>query len=347
MSPNPTVISQSKESEEDRSLWKIIILVLFGAGFIFATTYFFNKFLLTADYSRLFFSLLFGGGFLVVMILQIFFIKGRFNMVVVMFLQGITPLIVFYSRIYPSPSLVLIAGSLIFFIFLVFAAVRGQRVLSNSLEIKFFFTARSILPRAVTGLLIFLTIVFYLNYFSWGNFNDELGRVLVGQTLASSQPIVGLVFSDISFNKTVQSFLDVIALNQLRKIPSSMGETEADPAINFQRLPPPEKAEAVRRFSLELKKELEKVVGPLNASAPVTGEVFRITKDYFNGLSAALKSALSLALALAFFFGVKGIAVLLYWFIELVAFVLFKFLLISGFAHITLENRGREFVMLS
>ena len=348
MSPNPTVISQSKEPEEDRSLWKIIILALLGAGFVFVATYFFNKFLLTADYSNLFFSFLFVGIFLVVMILQVFFIKDGLKMAGVTFLQGIAPLIVFYPKIYPVPSLILIAGSLIFFIFMVSAAIKGQRVLANSLEVRFFFTARNVLPRVFTGFLIFFTIVLYLNYFLWGNFNDELGKVLVGQTLNSSQPIVGIVYSDISFNKTVQNFLDVIAENQLRKIrPGMAGGTGDEFAIDFQSLSSPEKAEVIRQFSLGLKKKLEKIVGPLSASAPVTGEVFRIIKNYFSGLSDVLKSALGLVLALAFFFGVKGIATLLYWFIELVAFVLFKFLLITGFARISLENRGREFVMLS
>ena len=349
MSPNPTVISQSKEPEEDRSLWKIIILALFGAGLVIVATHFFNEFLLTAGYSNLFFSFLFVGIFLVVMILQVFFIKDGFKMAGVTFLQGgVAPLIVFYPKIYPAPSLVLIAGSLIFFIFMVSAAIKGQRVLANSLEVRFFFTARNILPRVFTGFLIFFTIVLYLNYFLWDNFNDELGKVLVGQTLDSSRPIVGIVFSDISFNKTVQNFLDVIAENQLRKIrPGLASRAGTEPAIDFQSLSPPEKAEVVKQFSLGLKKELEKIVGPLNVNEPVKGEVFKIVKNYFSGLSDALKSALGLVLALVFFFSIKGMASLLYWFIELVAFVLFKFLLITGFARISLENRGREFVILS
>lgn len=340
MSPNPTIISQSKEAEEDRSIWKIIVLAIVGAGLIFGATYFFNTFLLTANYRILLLSSILGGGFFIVTVLETLFIKSRFKIGVIMLLNSIVPLAVFYPELYPNPSVILLTGSLLLFVFLIFAVTNALKMLSNSLKIRFFSISKAVLSKAVTGLLIFLSVVLYLQYFGWGRFNDALGRDLVGQTLDSSRPIVGLWFSGVSFSGTVGDFLDGITESQLRKI-------GPNGARDFQKLSPPEKTEAIRQLSLKLKKELEKVVGPLRTDQPLKEAVYSIGKGYVNNLSPTVQSALGVLAALAFFLTVKGIAVLLYWLIGLMAFVVYKFLLIIGFAHISLESRSREFVMLS
>ena len=47
------------------------------------------------------------------------------------------------------------------------------------------------------------------------------------------------------------------------------------------------------------------------------------------------------------FLTVKGIAALLLWPLEAIAFLIFKFALVTNFAHVALENRSREFIVLS
>ena len=47
------------------------------------------------------------------------------------------------------------------------------------------------------------------------------------------------------------------------------------------------------------------------------------------------------------FFSLKGIVALFYWLIELLAFLVFKFLLTIRFAHVSAEMRSREFISLS
>jgi len=79
----------------------------------------------------------------------------------------------------------------------------------------------------------------------------------------------------------------------------------------------------------------------------MNAEIFRIIKDYVDGIPPATKSVFSVVLAVLFFFSARGIAFLLYWLPELIAFLMFKLFMVTGFAYVGLESRSREFIMLS
>lgn len=348
MNLNPTVISQSKEEEEDRSFWKVIIIALLGAASVFASFFLFNKFLIEGSLVRLLGSAVFAVLFFALFILQIFFVKSRVRIGFLTLLQAAAPIFVFYSKIFPEPSFALIAGFAVFFIFLTSAAFRGQKEIANVLKIKFFSITKSILPRAVSGFLIVFSLLLYLTYFVWGGFNENFAQKLVSQTLASGEPIFKLVLTDASFESSTDEFLKKITESQLNKIKvDRSGVSGAEPVLEFWRLPPAEKEKLISETAKELKKKFEKTVGPLNGNVPVNEEVYRIIKEYVDSLSPAAKSALSVIVAVLFFFFARGVVYFFYWVPGVISFILFKFLLVSGFVYINLESRNREFIMLS
>lgn len=343
MSPNPTVISQSEESEEDRSFWKVLILALLGAGAVFLSFFLFDKFLIEGDLVRLLGSALFAVVFLALFVLQVFFTKSRAKMVLLSFIQAFAPLIFFIDRLYPIPSPPLITVFVIFFVLLIGAALRGGREIGNSLTVKFFPVAKAIVARATAGLLIAFSVQLYLTYFVWGGFNEDFSKRLVSQTLASSEPVVRLVLTEVSFERPVDEFFGFLAESQLRRIKVSAGEE----GIEFQRLPPIEQERLISEVAVALRIQAEKIVGPLDPAAPANEEVFRIIKSYVEGFTPKTKSVVDVALAVLFFFSARGVAFLFYWLPEVIAFVIFKLLLVVGFAYVSLESRSREFIMLS
>lgn len=342
--PNPEVIKQSEESEEDRSFWKVLILAALGAASVFLSFFLFDKFLIEGNLTRALGSVFFAALFLSLFVLQVFLTKSRAKIALLSLLQAIAPLLLFIERIYPTPSLPLVLAFAAFFLFLVAAAARGEREISNSMTIRFFAVAKSIVGRAVAGLLIVFSVLLYLTYFVWGGFNESFSKRLTDQTLAASEPLIGTFLVEVSFGDTVSDFFRTLAENELRKI--KVGP-EGESAIEFQRLPPKEQERIIGEISLEFEKQAEKIAGPLNASATVKDEVFRVIKDYVEEMPAATKSVLSVGLAVLFFFSARGIAFLFYWLPEFIAFIIFKIFLVTGFAYVSLESRSREFIMLS
>ncbi len=347
MSPDLTVISESAEAEEDRRFWKVLLIALLGAACLLASFFLFDKFLVEGNFRRLWGGLLFAVLFFALFILQVFFIKSRAKMMFLAFIQAAAPIFVFNSNLYPSPSLALIVGFVLFFIFLTAGAIKGQGELLNSLKVRFFWVAKNILRRAVSGFLIVLSLIFYLTYFVWGSFNENFAEKLVNQTLTASEPIIKVILTEVSFQSTVDEFLRTIAENELKKIKIRAADAKEKEPLVFQRLTPPEKEQLITTFSAELKKQIEQIVGPLDGNATVNAEVLRIIKDYVDSLSAPAKSVGGVIITVLFFFAGRGIAFLFSWLPEFISFVLFKLLLITGFAYISLESRSREFIMLS
>ncbi|MFH0712355.1 MAG: hypothetical protein V2A55_00630 [Candidatus Jorgensenbacteria bacterium] len=344
MSPNPTVIKQSEESDEDRSFWKVLILTVLGAGSLFLSFFLFDKFLLEGNLTRLLGSVVFAFIFLSFFVVQVFFTKSRAKIILLSLIQVIAPILFFLGRLYPSPSTTLIVAIVVFFLFLVAAGARGKRDIANSMTIRFFPVAKGILSRVVAGLLIAFSIQFYLTYFVWGGFNESFSRRLLNETLAASEPMVKIVLAEVSFDDTVDDFFRTIARDQLQKIKVG-GENEA--AIDFQQLLPAEQEKIIGEVSLVLREQAEKIVGPIGETSKVNAEIFRIIKNYVDGIPPATQSVFSVIIAVLFFFTAKGIAFLLYWLPELIAFVIFKLSIVTGFAYISLESRSREFIMLS
>ncbi len=345
------VIRESKEEETDRSFWKAVVIAVLAAFFVFLAVGSFNKYLISVQGTDLLWSFVFVLLFFVLFLLQVFFVKSRWKMALLVLLETSAALLVFYSRLFNGPGtpLYLAVGAAVLFLALLSSSIRGGRELSNSLEIRFFSIVKSVLPRAVTGFILFLSVVFYLNYFVWGNFNQNVGRAIVNETLAAARPVVKLVLTvDFSPEGTVDDFLKALARNQLRRLsPGGLDSGASDAAVDFQRLPTLEQERVVSELSSGLAKELQKFIGAFEIRETFRDLAFRLSRDYLENLTPPLRSSVEIIAAVLFFFTVKGIVFLLYWLIEFLAFILFKFLLIAGFAYITVENRGRQFILLS
>lgn len=345
---NLQVISQSREQEIDRSLLKILFLGLLGVGFSVLSVFFFNRYLISAQPHFFWGAVLGSAAFFVMMILQVFSIKSAGKLNIILFFETIAPLAIFYDKIYPEPSRLLIGGALVAFIFAVLGANQGLKLLANSIKISFWPTSKAILPKAVTGFLVLLSVIFYLNYFKWGNFNDQLGQKLLDGLLLSGEPIIKLQWPGVSFNDKFGDFLFGISESQLKKMKLPVTErAAANFRGDFKTLPPEAKKQLIERTALELEKVIENYTGPIDSAKQTRILIYELIKKYVGSLSASSRFLLSLGAVAVVFFTMKGLAALFYWLIIFVAFVVFKFLIVIGFAYVSLESRSREFILLS
>jgi hypothetical protein len=190
---------------------------------------------------------------------------------------SLAPLILFRDHLYPDPSYLLGGGALVAFLVLSAAVTRGRQSLENSLKIRFFQVAKTVTPKAITGILIMVSILFYLNYFSWGKFNDTLGRTFITQLLVGAEPAIRLWFPGVSFNQTVGDFLKAIAAREVERVKLPLvTRSETNFQLDVSQLPPAERERLETRVAGELQKSLEAIVGPLDPKESLTDGVYRL-----------------------------------------------------------------------
>jgi len=348
MNGNPVVVSQSLEEEVDRSLWKILLLVLLAAFLNVGAIHYFNQFLLTGQFGYFLVSAVLGGFFLAFIVLDTMLIKDWKKLQFAMILFVVAPLILYYEKLYPVPSQILLIGSVIFLVLLSSASRRGFNLQSALLKVKFSSIAKVILPKAAAGLFIFLTILLYLQYFEWGKFDEKVGKNFLFQSLSAAEPIVKIFYTNFSFNYPISKVLNAIAEAQLKKSrPDFLSSITSDLSLDFSKLPEKTQKKLIEQAVGEIKKFLVSLLGDLNDQMTVKDYIFDFLKNRVQGFLGQAKFAFGFIVAAIFFSLLKSIEVSLRWLIVFAGFLIYKFLLAINFAHIGLETRSREFVVLS
>ncbi len=347
---NPVIISQSAEDETDKNFLKIIIWGIATILFSLSAIYAFQKFIQTLDVQYVWYSVLAFLGFLPFLILQVFLVKKTAVIAILIFLETLAPIFLFTKYLYPAPKWTLIISWLIFFLFSFMGAKKGMALIENSLKIKFFPVAKVVLKKSATALFIFLSVLVYFNYFELKGFNDDLGMKITNSILNSAKPAVDLFFDGFSFDKTGNEILAVIVEQQLKGIDlkslniSGVGQGDITSVKN---LPPLVKKDLIQGGVEQLKSVAEGAIGILNWDKPAIEIIYGLIKGYFLRIPENLKPVLNVSTAILVFFTLKGTAFFLYWLVEFIAFVIFKLLIVLGFAYINLQSRSREFIMLS
>lgn len=341
MKDNYTIERQSKEEEADRSGLKVLFFGLTGAALGVLTAYAVQLFFTIAETRYLVGGLVAGFFFLVGLVLEGFFVKNRALLKAIAVFQGVAPLALFTEYLYPVPSLPLIAGAVLAAALLAGGVGHGAHVLKNSMKVSFMAVTRAFLPKLLTGVLLFATVLFYLNYFAWGGFSEALGRKLVDQFLKSSEPVVGLVWSGVRLDQTVGEVLARVAEKQLRNMPAVGDE------MSFSRLAPELQKRTVQSAAEALRVALAARLGPLAGDEKVTDAAYRIATGYATRVSPGTQTIAGVFLALALFLSLRGFFSLFLWLVGFVAYLFFKLLVAVGFARVVTESVTREFVILS
>ena len=346
---SPDIIKQSREDERDQSIIKIAVLLFFALLFSVGTIFFFFQFLDTARIPFLFLSL--GTAILTLgaTLLNAILIKNEIVVSIIALAQGIVPLVLFGDRIYPTPSFVLLGGALLFGILLLLASLRGAHALKQLTSVRFFQVSHIVVPRAITALLIFLSVLVYLAYFEWGALSPDVGKAFVRGVVRSSVPIVRIWLPGFSEEASVEETLSMLARTQLERtvvrpdlpLPSNF-------TGDFNQLPPSFRAQLVEHTVQNLKEGFEQTFGiPLLMNSSISEIAYDLAAARIGRLSAAERTTLGIALAFSLFSLAKGITLFLSWVVSLFAFLVFKLLIVIGFAHTAEELRNREFVILS
>ncbi|KKU15649.1 hypothetical protein A3I34_00640 [Candidatus Jorgensenbacteria bacterium RIFCSPLOWO2_02_FULL_45_12] len=345
MTPEPTIISQSADSETDKNNLKIFILGVLGIGISAISAYALSLFLQSPKFAFLLAWMCSVAVFASFILLQSVFVKGGWKLTLMIFLQGLSPAAVFYRYIYPDVSWPVVGGIIAFTLLLIASSIKGRSILSNSLNIKFSFIAKSVVPLAVAGALIFSSAAAYVFYFEKGGFSRELGLSLISKALASAEPVLHLWFPETSFGQTPEVFFENLARTQFEKI--SFSEASVNFSVqDFKALPKEEQEKIISEAGAKIREAVESGYGAIRDDEPVSNAAFGILERWVKDVELKLGGAFGALVAILGFLALRGIFALFHWLITLLAFLVYRFLLVTGFAAVILETRRREFVLL-
>ena len=351
MQNSVTVLTQSKDEEREGKWWKVLSLALVGTGANLLATSALERYLASATSELLF--IIAGGGLigLTVFVLQALFVKRAWLLRLIVFVESIAPIVLFTDRLFPSLSVVLLAAAGAFFFFANMGSMRGLRYAATSMSIHFFEAARMVIPKAMTGALLFMTALIYLTYFSWGTLNDAVGKRFVNQMLTSADPALQLYFPRVSVDQTVGTFLAGVVRSQLEgeknTIINSLSLSDDKSLQAFRNLSVQERDAIVARVTDSFRKSLEPVAGPLDPSMLVRDEVYRMLELKFGSLSPSQYTTFTIGGLVLVFLALKGFLSLFHWLVAVFVFLVFKLLMALGFGRVGVATQTREFVILS
>lgn len=336
------------QRETTKSWVKIGILDILGISASVATVGFAARFLADLRGGDLWLSILGGVLFLIIVALEAILVEKTRIIFLVAILQAFAPLLVFIPNMRGTASAVLLGGALVFFIFQCEAMRRGRAMVKNGVRVKFFPIGKAVIPKTATGLFVFVSILFYLSYFVWGYFNEETGKRLSDELLKSANPILGVMVPGAGTNQTVDEFLARVAELQIRRLKT---QSAAERVIEFDLdlLTPEERKLATQSIVEEAKKRMEGALGPLRGDEVVKDAAWRIGKSRFEELLenvSNLGTFIGIAAGLLVFGFLKSLAFLLTWLVELLAFLVYKFLITVGFAKIETKPVNQESITI-
>lgn len=348
MFQEPVVEQQSKEAEVDKNLLKIFIFGFVAVAVSFFAVFFFTEFLSAINLQNFILWLFFSVFFFALVILQTFFIKSLWKLLALCALEVLAPLLFFWQQLFPAPHVILLIGAFGFFLFLFEAVREGWLFISETLTIRFSFVSRGILGKVVTGFLIFLSAVTYTWYFDLARFNPSDGYKLMSNSIFSVEPFLKVWYPGAELNQSVDGFSKKIAEAELRKLPQKMpsenGETKE---VDFSLLTKQQQQRVIEDAGENLRLSFEKTLATsLPKDKLVKDVLFTLVQQKINNFSEKTKNYFGLIVILIFFSTGKGFFGVFSWLIRFGAFLLYKILLVLGFAYVSVETRSREFILL-
>jgi hypothetical protein len=333
MKDNKGLLNKTDEVETDKSAYKIIVLAVIGIIFSFLFGYFLKFFISTGDWNFLLFSFLASIGLGIFFLLNVFFIKTFWRAYLIIFLEILALLIGFYDQF----SIVLGLTALVSFLILIAGHSSGYSELRNMLSIKFWRISKVALPKLI-GVLIFFSVAAYINN--------------VQATISTKE---GFFISSAAFEKIVflttpliQKFLP--EFNPFLKVEElfvNLAKKQIEQEPQLKLLSENYKKQLINQATKELEQKVSEFIkAPFNSKAKVSEAVYEAMVYKFKTFPHQIKTIILISIGVLIFLTIAGLALPFRWLITILAFVIYEFLLITGFAIIAAESRSREIIVL-
>ncbi len=319
----PSLVTRvsSDSAETDRAPFKlggiiaVAIITLFAAGYFFNQLTFFGGIM----------GSIFAGLFVIIFTLQVFFVKSKSLIKMVVFGQAAAFTAPFYSHI----SLSLGAAFLVLFFMLFLAARSGHNELENAVKIPFWGASQRVLKQSILALVTFMSVIYL---FGFGLGGEALSFFVREQY---NSP-------DFSFAMPIGSFLTETAEQNVRTSVS-----------DFEVLSTSQKNALIQGTMQSLQKNIEYYLAePLNPDESISATFNRAFANRFKSATGFELDGMRLwvlgnsALVVLIALVVKSLISIVSIPLGVLVFICYEFLLATNYAVVQLESKSREIIIV-
>jgi len=298
---------------------KTILIVLISALLALAYGYFYSQFTLAANYLALLAALMMGVVYLALFLVKSLVIENR-SWIIKSIIVDVLMISAFFWKTAPAAWLVLglALTMLLFFV----ADWRGKQELDNMIKIRFRELKLTVISTAFLS-LVFISLFLYISVLDFNQI--KLSRAPFDYAVRSSESLV---------QKVLPTFSTKLNFGELLK----MAISKARPDL------PPENSDAL---ITDLTDKIERSTNTvINLQENALDVIYNLINNFLNKIPQNLRLPVIIAFALVMFFIINGGAFIFIWLISLLAWLIYKLMLTTNFAHITLERSQKETVSL-
>lgn len=320
------------EVEIDRSLVKIIILAIIGIIFSFFFGYFLKLFIIENRWDFFISSFSFALGFLTIFFLNVFFIKNFSRSALIIFLESLAFLSVFYDWLSPK----IIGAAFLSFLILLWGDYAGKEELKNMLKIKFWRVGKKVLPKAITALALFSSFA-SITVASVGGEKFFISQQTFDKIVSPifEMKLLKNFFPEFDFSLPVGELINNLARNQVEQHPQA------------KLLPESAKQQLISQSAKELEEKISDFVGkPINLKSTFSEAIYDAMVYKFIQLPAEVKNIIPFGVAAIIFLTIIGFILPIRWLVSFLAFLIYEICLALGFSNLALESRSREIIVL-
>jgi len=326
-------VTAESEVESRAPLYKIVLLAAIGIIFSFFFGYLLKLTIMASQPWLLLFTFLAALGFLAIFLSGVFFGKYLWKSNLIIFLESAVLLAAFYDML----SWVIGVGVLINFLLLLAANHSGWQEMNNLLRISPWRIAKGVLPKAIFGLAIFVSIVYV------GIIGLEGGNLFISQStfekmissVLQTSIVQRFLPPEFDLSLTGEELFKNLAVNQINQDPQ------------FKSLNEKLKDQVIIQTADTLEKKVSELIGaPFNPKVKIPEAIYMVLVEKFNQLPASVKDATPMIVAAIIFLTIIGFAWPIRWLAGVLAVLIYKICLAVGFSTIMMEGTDREIVIL-
>lgn len=318
------------ETKFDGPILKIIFLAFLGIISFGSFGYFLKSLIINQDFNSALILILSIILFWSVFIIQAFFIKNNWISYLVIFLECLGLIGIFYKNIFDKEIQV---GIGITFLILILANQKGRRELEDFIKIRFWRISKTILPKAIAAVFLFSSVIYVYGFPSEEGF--FISKQAFEKILLPNKVLIDKFYPGFDFSSTLNEFA------------KKSVEKEISGSVQFKDLPALAKNQLIAKSMKEFEGKISEMAGfKIDSKLKISDAIYEALKNKVFNLPENIKPYIPISAVVFIFLILEGFAIPIRWIISIFSFIIYEILLALGFAKIELEGGSREIIIL-
>lgn len=318
------------EEKFSAPILKIIFLAFLGIIFSVSFGYFLKSLIIAQDFNSVLILISSLILFWSVFVLQVFFIKSAWTSYLIIFLECLGLIGIFYKDILNSG---IQTGIGITFLILILANQRGRRELEDFVKIRFWRINKTILPKAIAAIFLFSSVIYVYGFPTEGGF--FISKQAFEKILLPNKVLIDKFLPGFDFSSTLNEFA------------KKSVEKEISESAQFKNLPAFAKNQLIAQSAKEFENKISEMAGvKIDSKLKISDAIYEALKNKLINLPENIKPYIPVSAVIFIFLVLEGFAIPIRWIVSIFSFIMYEIFLALGFAKIELEGGSREIITL-